>query len=300
MQIRINFTDDRYILVKLFDNDAVYKWFNTFSSDAKNYIINVEVTPPMYSSTLDINKEWNTIKNTFKDLQKFNFNPSIVIADTFDNRQKTLNELHRFFTYNVLWAQKPSSERLKNQYDENFKFPTFLSFSEWHSIIDNINVAVHKLESAVIRNNTRVHSLAFRRNNIIKLHWLEFTKQDYDYNYEYFFKKTEYNNLVLLDKSILGKCPLQSFFDDDDPTADDCTGRLGSFGGFVIELDNMRHQVYQSTEFKNWLQKYQLDVTELPCEFPIGYVKETNVIDLTKLKNKSVYKDFKNLEFLKS
>jgi hypothetical protein len=78
-------------------------------------------------------------------------------------------------------------------------------------------------------------------------------------------------NLVLLDQSILGKCVLQSFIENDDPTQDDCTGRLGSFGGFFIDLNDNRKKIYKSTQFKDWIKSYNM--TNIPYEFPIGYVE---------------------------
>ena len=73
---------------------------------------------------------------------------------------------------------------------------------------------------------------------------------------------------------------LQSFIDDDNPTADDCTGRLGSHGGFVVELDSLysRKTVYQSDQFLQWISKYGLSAENLPYDFPIGYIEQKSFV----------------------
>jgi hypothetical protein len=73
-----------------------------------------------------------------------------------------------------------------------------------------------------------MHSINFVNNyENFNDHLLVFDDIDLEQNYSFF----NYNqsNLVVLDRSILGKCILQSFYDDDDPTAEDCTGAAGSF-----------------------------------------------------------------------
>ena len=65
---------------------------------------------------------------------------------------------------------------------------------------------------------------------------------------------------------------LQSFEEYDDPNAKDCTGRIGSFGGFFIDTDNKLKDVYESDKFKVWCDKHGRKINELPLEFVIGYV----------------------------
>lgn len=296
MQIKINFINNQFILINLFDNNAVKKWFDKFSVTENQYTVTIEHSHP-FSNKIDTEQEWCNIKKTFEELKQFNFYPNITINDSFDGKQDTLNLLHRFFTYNCLWVQNNLSNDIKNKYDSEFTFPESLTYAEWHTIIDNINVAVHNLESTIVRTDKfiQVKSLQLIPNGIKKLEWLEFSKEDYKHNYEYFLKKEKHKNLVLLDRTILGKCVMQSFVDNDDPTADDCTGRFGSFGGFVVELDDTRKQLYQSIKFQEWLRRYQI-TSNVPYDFPIGYISETNIIDLTHLRDR--FGNFKNLEFI--
>jgi len=296
MKIKINFLNDHFVLINLFNNCAVQKWFNKFSSQENHYISTIEDSHP-FSNKIDIDQEWCNIKKTFEELNQFNFYPNIIINSLFDGKQDTLNLLHQFFTYNCLWMQNDLPNNIKNRYDSEFKFPETLTYSEWHTIIDKINVAVHNLERTIFRKDKviQVKSLQLMPDVIKKLEWLEFSKEDYKHNYEYFLKKEKHKNLVLLDRTILGKCVMQSFVDNDDPTADDCTGRFGSFGGFVVELDDTRKQLYQSIKFQEWLRRYQI-TSNVPYDFPIGYINETNIIDLTHLRDR--FGNFKNLEFI--
>ena len=66
--------------------------------------------------------------------------------------------------------------------------------------------------------------------------------------------------------------------EDDDLNAKDCTGRLGSYGGFYIDLDDNRKKIYRSEQFNNYLRKHGRSLNNTPLEFPIGYVRNYNEI----------------------
>jgi hypothetical protein len=99
--------------------------------------------------------------------------------------------------------------------------------------------------------------------------------------------------IVTLSRSILGKCFLQSFYEEDDPTCDDCGGRQMSSGGFYVDIDDTRRRIYESPEFNSWLKKYSLNRTECPLEFQLGNVVESS----DDLKNFLNFK-FINSEFI--
>ena len=187
-----------------------------------------------------------------------------------------------------MWAHEcvygSSIHRPTNPYDAEFKFPQNLNYKQWHDIIDNINVAVHELEKTIqIPSDIHIHHLQFLLKNHNETKWHKFTEYDYLHNFKYFDMKEKYDNLVLLDRSILGKCVLQSFMEDDDPCAKDCTGRLGSLGGFVIETDDNRLKIYKSNKFIDWCKRHELTVDDLPLEFPIGFIADSNVVDLSNV-----------------
>jgi hypothetical protein len=278
MQIKINYIDNHYILIKLFDNDTVKKWFEYVSTKNYNYNYSVEQTPPFKDTTIDITYQWEIIKNSIAELNNFGLKLNFQLPEHFDYQQSTLNKLHRFFTYNMLWYDV--KEDIPNPFSSQFILDN-ITKDEWHCTVDVINQAVHHLEktAALTKNavsiNPPICSLSFIPNKTIDIIWLQFNEVDVKQNYEY-FNNTHYPNLVMLDRSILGKCVLQSFSDNDTLTADDCTGRLGSHGGFVIDTNTRRQQVYQSPIFKEWVQTFNLDLNSLPYEFPIGHVIESN------------------------
>jgi hypothetical protein len=200
----------------------------------------------------------------------------------FDCNQETLNFWHRFFTYNVLWF--PNKDILPNPYDTKFVLPDNVQHQDWFSIVDKINVAVHKLEiytvplanKKLIAEQYPLAELTFMpdRQHTDLSTWFPFTKDEQQHNFNSYIDSLD--SMVLLNTSILGKSVLQAFYEHDDPTADDCTGRLGSFGGFVIDLTDNRRQLYQSMEFQRWLKQYNLDDTQIPYEFPIGTIATTS------------------------
>jgi hypothetical protein len=294
MQIKINYANDDYILINLFDNQTVEKWFNNIYTKKYLYEQTIEQTPPS-KIEIDIPYHWNKIKDTTEYVNKLGFYLDFDLSEEFDYKQSTLNKLHRFFTYNMLWYDH--KETTVNPFNSYFKLDK-MTRNEWHSILDVINQAVHNLENVAASTKNSidfvppVRSLHFRPN--ADLSWIQFDEIDLKQNYEYFNKFHDHQNLVMLDRSILGKCVLQSFSDNDILDADDCTGRLGSHGGFVIDTDTRRYEVYQSSKFKDWVASFNLDPALLPYEFPIGYVADST-FDI----NDYTFQDkFLNLELL--
>jgi hypothetical protein len=235
-------------------------------------------------SDLDICKYWNQIKSAVSELERIGYQFPFSISNDFDRSQDTLNRLHRFFTYNVLWYHKLWPEyNTENPFDKNFKLPDGMPFRDWLNIIDQINQSVHSLEDFTdVHENKKFildqypfSMIAFnpvRKSNTDLDHWLEFTEEDQTHNFNDYWNVE--SPLVTLDRSILGKCVLQSFYENDDPNAHDCTGRMGSYGGFEIEIDNTRKKIYRSDQFTQWAALHGRDIQSMPLEFPIGYVPD--------------------------
>jgi len=282
MKLKLCF-DDHSFDVCLFENKTISKWFQYFKqiNSSNNYYTAVNASLVSNISGYDV-ASWKNIQDAMNKLKSIGFQVPDIAAE-YDRNQTTLNFLHRFFTYNTMWGHRCYKHNLKtpNLYDRNFKIPQGMSFQDWFDIIDVINVAVHNLErftaphvnKKLIEDHYPLKYITFDPNK--KSHdltpWLEFDEEDIKYNYTYF----EYDHswqLVTLNQSILGKSILQSFYENDDPTADDCTGRLGSYGGIVVDLNNNRKSLYRSSEFKQWIESAHLDLKNLPLEFPIGYM----------------------------
>jgi hypothetical protein len=163
-----------------------------------------------------------------------------------------LNKLHRYYT---------DSSAVVDQKSELFE------------LVSKINYCVHELENFTSsRNKGHVSDLWVHIHDypIPMDCWIDLNDKEqenykfFDYNYEY---------AVRLDRSILGKCVLQAYEENDDPNAKDCTGRLGSFGGFFIDTNRKLKDFYQSNKFNDWCKSHGRDTKEWPLEFVIGNVE---------------------------
>ena len=286
MQIQVWFSNDKYVDIRLFDNSTVAKWFLHFQKLSLNNFYDARpISEFIHHRQIDkttIDNCWNSILDTLDKLSNMGYNIAFQTPDIFDYKQSTLNFLHRFFTYNAAWYwDNKNNPTVPNPFDTNFRLPEELSYSEWLGLIDNINNAVHRLEHStdLVDNKkfilkelpvTAIHVNPSSRTPTDLSPWLSFTEDEQQLNYTYFDSDVP---LVVLDLSILGKCVLQSFAEDDNLNANDCTGRLGSYGGFFVDLTDNRKKIYQSEQFKNWVTKHNRDFASLPLEFPIGYVE---------------------------
>jgi len=291
MYIKLEYSFGQSILIKLFDIPVVVEWFNKYSKHQTDYT-EFHINSSQYSLFRKIQhivypsyakSKWSTIKLSFQKLKALGYQIPFDIPDQFDFDQNTLNKLHRFFTYNILWYDSKD----QNPFDNTFQ--TDISYSDWHALLDVINRYVHFLEVVVTNENKKIldqYSIDCMQYHLLQQTtdtWLPFNQAQQQQNFKY-FDYTEHP-LVLLDNSILGKSVLSSFLDNDNPTYKDCTGRLGSHGGFIIDLNNNRKKIYQSDNFKTWTTRYNL--TNMPLEFPIGYVVNYQHIKLiTRLKFK--------------
>ena len=85
----------------------------------------------------------------------------------------------------------------------------------------------------------------------------------------------------------------EAYNEDRYPTKKDCQGRHCSAGGFMIYSDNQLRKIYTSTQFQDWIKKYNLESSKIPYEFSIGYIQEQS----TSLKNVST-QHFIRLEYI--
>jgi len=286
MKLKVNFENNHHILIELFENSTMEKWFNHFfkANNKCSYKFNdgniyIENKAKFNMQTDERSQGWSTIKNAISKIKEMGFDVPIEVPDNFNYNQQLLNELHRYYTSNAVWSEKQNKK--------------------YFDLISEINLGVHVLEQytdiQVNKTFTENVSPAFyhlQLNEEPKTHWLDFSNEDQKLNYTYF--DYDYDYIVKLDRSILGKCVLQSFEEHDDPREKDCSGRLGSFGGFWIELDKKTKKIYESQKFIEWCLEYKSDYKKLPLEFPIGYVSFFTD-NLFTFYNKK----FLNIDFLK-
>jgi hypothetical protein len=275
------FSTNDSITIQLFNSPVIVKWADTFFK--KTYELRLEYwdyKPDHYVKNISVDNQWQQLKYSFERLKMYGLTIPYQLPDTFDYNQETLNIVHRFFTYNAMWlGDLENTPNLTNPFDANFEFPKHLTTKEWLDIIVLINNAVHDLEHvANLTTNKKIVNDHYPIRSLEVLPtdhdtWLEFSNDEFDLQYTYLNHNE--NNLVLLNRSILGKPIIQSFYDNDDPTAKDCTGRFGSNGGFVIDTNANRKKLYRSRKFMDWLNLYNINYFKIPFEFPIGYVADS-------------------------
>ena len=258
MKLTISFTDGHFILIHL--HESMKKWASHVQqiSNKYHYSLNSELSA-LYNGKFE-NKDSDRIKlvygilletvNTIEDDRL----KEISLPTEFTHDQNLLNKLHRYYTDNAKVVDQ-NSELFRN--------------------VSKINYCVHELESYTINRyaGTGYHShLWFHvRENPVPIDcWVNLEEHEKE-NYNFF--NYDYKYTVRLDRSILGKCVLQCFEENDDPNAKDCTGRLGSYGGFFIDTDNNLRELYQSDKFVSWCKSHGNEVKEMPLEFVIGNVE---------------------------
>jgi hypothetical protein len=275
MFIDLIFSDQQIITIECFDHAAIKEWFDALyqeqSLNGKLY----KTKSKKYLTQQQISNSWNNIQQSLEDLKKYNFTIPNRIPTIWNGNQSELNYLHRFFTHNTLWRNENSDQ--PNPFDKDFIFPQNLDVVEWERIMSTINESVHILEkvsvhtdnSKIVDNNFPVEDLALTFDPALS--WCYFSKDTILHNYNY-WQYCDQDNLVTLSRTILGKCLLQSFYDDDDPNDKDCTGRNVSNGNLSIDYLGSRKKIYFSDIFKNWIEKHKLTLTDLPLEFVIGKI----------------------------
>lgn len=287
MKIILLWEDDNFIEITLLNNPAVNRWYHYFKDDSLKYklssIIELTVNSITEDLEIEVNQHYQRLKNVVNDAKlKFNHkSPLLNIPENFTRDQQLLNKLHRFFTYHSALLFYLIKE--PNKYDPNFKID-FDKENEWFKIIEEINQLVHLLERYTLpqinlqdtfNNGWSLPELLVTIPKNLTKPWNEktihFSEEEILHNYNFNLNDSDEYSVVLA-QNILGKCVLQSYAEMDDPTEFDCTGRLLSFGDFVVDLSNNRRKIYNSKFFKKWLKRYNKEPEQMPLEFQIGKV----------------------------
>ena len=253
MKLTINFTDGHYINIRLHQCMSGWaKHVQKISNKYKFYLNKGQSA--IGTSHIKDDKSKIVYKILLETVEKLKNIRSVgfEVPSQFKYDQDLLNRLHRYYTNSAIELNTES---------------------ELFQLVSKINYCVHELEEFIPNHNTTyVSDLWFHVGNypIPTDCWfgLEDLEQE---NYKFF--DYDYKYTVRLDRSILGKCVLQSFEENDDPNAKDCTGRKGSFGGFFIDTNNKLKELYQTKKFHSWCKTHGRLPGELPLEFVIGNVE---------------------------
>jgi hypothetical protein len=302
MFIKLHFSRKDFLTIKLFDNPATHKWFSFYSLRHNNKSFPINLNDNYNNVYLykkhkikyknQIIEEWTKIHRSLNNLNDLGYISDIELPAMFDYEQSRLNLLHRFFTTNAIWDHKFHDLRIHkpNPIDCNF-YTTMENRQHFKNCIEQINASVHFLESFTDPENRKILDTlplnfvyVMTQNHIANLHtWCQFSLDEQKENYKYLQYLECGQPLVLLDNSITGKSYLQNFLEDDDPTSEDCTGREGSHGSFIIDTNDNRQKIYASDKFQAWADYYNLK--NIPYEFAIGTVIDCDYSEMHKFKN---------------
>jgi len=305
--IEIGYDNGEKIIIRLFDSSISKKLVSCYSELFKDsYFIgdcsinsNITDFEGRFANKEEIDYHWSKIFEGLAGMKELGNEINIKFPKEFDFNQQTLNILHRIFTYTDLYE---SGEITEYPYSNNYTKDVGMSFEQYHSIVDKINVGVHNLEAwakptenkSYLNNNFPLARIQYCTKNYstFQMKWCEFDSEEYKENFK--FLSYDVDNIVTLRDTILGKSPLASFRDDDDPTLPDCTGRFATDGSFQINRGKELQNFYTSDYFKNWAEKYGETIYTLPLEFAIGYVDiERTTKDLNYFFNNDL-----NLKYL--
>ncbi len=250
MKLTIEFTDGHHIKINL--HDSMIPWAKHVQTLTGKYkyglndgqsAIGTHKAPEVYKILLD------TIEK-LQPLRPIRF----TVPENLTNDQEVLNKLHRYYTDSCAVVEQDS---------------------ELFDLVSKINYCVHELEAPAPSTITEgyISELWIHIDDypIPTDCWFDLRDMEQE-NYKFFDYDYEY--VVRLDRSILGKCVLQAYEENDDPNAKDCTGRAGSFGGFFIDTNKKLKNFYQSNKFDDWCKGHGKDTKEWPLEFVIGNVEQ--------------------------
>ena len=254
MELNINFTDGHSIEVRLHESAATWAKHVQRISNKYKFSLNkghsaIGTEDIKHNKSTEIYKILLDTVAELKHKRPIGFD----VPSQYTHDQDLLNRLHRYYTDSASVVDTDS---------------------ELFQLVSKINYCVHELEEFTpSQNQTYVSDLWFHVDDypIPMDCWIDLAEQDQE-NYRFF--DYDYKYTVRLDRSILGKCVLQSFEENDDPNAKDCTGRQGSFGGFFIDTNNKLKELYQTDKFISWCKGHGKRPNELPLEFVIGNVEQ--------------------------
>lgn len=286
--IEICYTNGEKIIIKLFDNIISKKLIDCYGDYYKDsYSVldcSIDSNQPDYLGASahkeELDSHWSLILEGLDGMRNLGNEVNIQFPNEFDFSQETLNTLHRIFTYVDLYHSDQISDYT---YCDNYSKDVGISWEEYHSIVDKINMGVHNLESwakptdnrSYLSTNHPLSRILYQlgQYSTFQKKWCEFNDEEYKENFN--FLNYDVDNIVTLTDTILGKSPLASFRDDDNPILPDCTGRFATDGSFQINKGRQLQDFYNSEYFNNWTNKFERTKNSLPLEFAIGYVYES-------------------------
>ena len=278
--IVLTFEKDRYIKFRAYDNVAGRLVIDRLQN--YNYVTRLGSFLGFDKGNIDYTIHVDRLWQHFDNISALGYKHPFTRKD--NPTQVDLNKYHRFFTDNSVWINNYTFHNIQveNPYDPKFTFNMIPSREQWLDLIHGVNTEVHKLE---VSTETTQKSFVASLNPAPYIHLTCNNNNIHDASWQIFYDNDEqliYQDslaTVLLSDEIQGKSFLRAFLDDDDPRKSDVTGREGTYGGIIFDIDNTRQKIYKSIEFQKWVKFYKLDYAKLPLEYAVGEIKQHNWVN---------------------
>jgi hypothetical protein len=240
---------------ELLDNVGCRAWQYAVMLNSKSRIILKKVTATLNTKIpTDINDQYAHLRFIIDQLSTTEFKTDLYVPESFDLvAQGFMNALHRHFTNSCakLW---------------NLQYTNFDQQNNLNAILQELNISIHKLEDFIPTK----HKLKYYQNNNNEI-WTINNGRELGYDIFPFRQYHSYEPTdLILNPYILGKTLLESFFCDDDPTSWDTRGHMRTNGGACMILSTERQEIYESKEFVEWLNDYNLSKEQCYADFPLG------------------------------
>ena len=280
MQLILTSTLDssKQIIIDLLDNPAINRWLKLSTFDTCFLNNNPIVHRHPYSQT-EVDFQFRKIKDSLDQFKKFKSLISVpipIIRPFYLNDQHWCNDVHNVFLEITRYLQNKNN---------NYLCSTDPLELELLNLGRDINKHIHILERYSDLTQNEIAVLTNYQHNVITTvmsgspYYVSFTEE------EQALYHTRYNDRphnVVFSNYILGKTFLAGFLNDEKIEGYRVNGIDGTWGHFDFVLDDNRQKIYRSPEFHSWLAKHQINIYDVPLEFPLGDVKDLSTLDYFK------------------
>ena len=246
--------------IELLDNPAVKSWSEHFlhnSMSSKGFAASEwHVWPFDTHAVKNLLEQASTLVNRLGPYGFVYGQPIPQQAEQVD--RDFTNSLHRFFTHSQRIVHNMTVEQRDQQY----------LLTEW---LMKVNDCVHAIERYLPTAAPKwpLHEISVYQAHTYDAPGWWFMQHDWRQYH------TGQHHDVILGPEILGKTVLKSYIDGDNPNDWDTTGHYSNHGSLVIQAGpTVRHDVYRSLEFNQWLERWGITYDTAWFDFPIGNVKD--------------------------
>jgi hypothetical protein len=273
----------KQITINLLDNPAVKRWIKMSNFDCC-FLTNIPIVYRQSYSQADVDFHFRKIKELFDRFKKFKslINvPVPIIRPFYLNDQHWCNDVHNVFLEITRYLQNKNN---------NYLYSTDPFELELLNLGRDINQHIHILERYSDLTQNEIAVSTNYQHKIITASmsnspaWVSFTQEEQKLYH------TRYNDQphnVVFSNYILGKTFLAGFLNDEKIEGYRVNGTNGTYGHFDIVLDDNRQKIYCSPEFHSWLAKHQINIYDVPLEFPVGDIEDISSLDYFKTMSAS-------------